>query len=84
MSVNVMAMDYGSAVDNGGQKGLDAEDATQAVETQIQQACLTSAVGITVMIGQNDTPRRVCRGDFRAASSTRAISAWNHNPRTSS
>jgi hypothetical protein len=53
--INVMAMDYGSAVDNGGQMGLDAEDAGQAVNTQIQQAGLTSSVGVTVMIGHNDT-----------------------------
>ncbi len=53
--VNVMAMDYGSSVDNGGQMGLDAMDAGQAVHTQIQQAGLSSSVGITVMIGQNDT-----------------------------
>ena len=53
--INVMAMDYGGAVDNGGQMGLDATDAAQAVHTQIQQAGLSSAVGITVMIGQNDT-----------------------------
>jgi Malectin domain/Glycosyl hydrolases family 18/Fibronectin type III domain len=53
--VNVMAMDYGSSQDNGGQMGVDAEDAAQAVHGQIQQAGLTSSVGITVMIGQNDT-----------------------------
>ena len=57
--INVMAMDYGSAVDNGGQMGLDATDAAQAVHTQIQQAGLTSTVGITVMIGQNDTSTEV-------------------------
>jgi hypothetical protein len=53
--INVMAMDYGSSVDNGGQMGLDATLAAQAVDTQIQQAGLSSSVGITVMIGQNDT-----------------------------
>jgi hypothetical protein len=53
--INVMAMDYGSSVDNGGQMGLDATQAAQAVHAQIQQAGLSSSVGITVMIGQNDT-----------------------------
>ena len=53
--INVMAMDYGSGVDNGGQMGLDATDAAQATHTQIQQAGLSSTVGIIPMIGQNDT-----------------------------
>src|SRR5262249_12191430 len=33
--VNIMAMDYGSAVDNGGQMGIDAIDAAIATEGQI-------------------------------------------------
>jgi hypothetical protein len=53
--INVMAMDYGSANDNNGQMGLDANNAASAVHTQIQQAGLTSNVGVTVMIGINDT-----------------------------
>jgi hypothetical protein len=53
--INVMAMDYGSANDNNGQMGLDATDAASAVHTQIQQAGLGSNVGVTVMIGINDT-----------------------------
>ncbi len=59
--VNVMAMDYGSSIDNGGQMGLDATDAGQAVHTQIQQAGLSSSVGIIVMIGQNDTAGEIFR-----------------------
>ena len=31
--VNIMAMDYGSAVDNGGQMGLNAIDAARATES---------------------------------------------------
>jgi hypothetical protein len=57
--INVMAMDYGGSVDNGGQMGLDAIDAAQAVHGQIQQAGLSSSVGITVMIGHNDTQGEV-------------------------
>jgi len=53
--VNIMTMDYGSSIDNGGQMGLDATLAAQAVHSQIQQAGLSSSVGITPMIGQNDT-----------------------------
>ncbi len=57
--VNVMAMDYGSAVDNGGQMGLNAIDAATATEAQIRQAGLTSSVGVTPMIGVNDTNTEV-------------------------
>jgi len=53
--VNVMAMDYGSSQDNGGQMGLDATDAASATESQIQAAGLSSTVGVTPMIGVNDT-----------------------------
>jgi len=35
--------------------GLDATDAASATETQIQQAGLSSTVGVTPMIGINDT-----------------------------
>ncbi len=54
-TVNIMAMDYGSSVDNGGKMGLDAIDAAQATASQIAAAGLTSSVGITPMIGVNDT-----------------------------
>ena len=53
--VNVMAMDYGSAEDNGAQMGLDATDAAVATEAQIQAAGLSATVGVTPMIGINDT-----------------------------
>jgi chitodextrinase len=53
--VNVMAMDYGSANDNSGQMGLDATLAAAAVHGQIQSAGLTATVGVTPMIGVNDT-----------------------------
>ncbi|HEY3041260.1 MAG TPA: carbohydrate-binding protein [Pyrinomonadaceae bacterium] len=53
--VNVMAMDYGSANDNGGQMGLSATQAAQNVHTQIQSAGLNASVGVTPMIGVNDT-----------------------------
>jgi chitodextrinase len=52
--VNIMAMDYGSAVDNGGQMGLDAINAAIATEKQISSLGLSSKLGITPMIGVND------------------------------
>ena len=53
--VNIMAMDYGSAVDNGGKMGADAAEAATAVESQIKAAGLGSYLGITPMLGVNDT-----------------------------
>jgi chitinase len=53
--VNVMAMDYGSANDNRGQMGLSAVSAATATEAQILNAGLSSSVGVTPMIGVNDT-----------------------------
>ena len=53
--INVMAMDYGTDVDNGGKMGTDAVDAATATYQQVQAAGLTSAIGITPMIGVNDT-----------------------------
>jgi chitinase len=53
--INVMAMDYGSSSDNGGQMGLDATDAASATHSQIQAAGLSSTVGVIPMIGVNDT-----------------------------
>ena len=54
--VNIMTMDYGPAVDNGGQMGLDATQAAAATESQLIAAGLTgTTIGITPMIGVNDT-----------------------------
>lgn len=57
--VNVMAMDYGTAVDNGGQMGLDAMQAAGNTHQQILAAGLTATVGVIPMIGVNDTAREV-------------------------
>ncbi|MEI9984337.1 MAG: carbohydrate-binding protein [Aliidongia sp.] len=57
--VNVMAMDYGSSQDNGAQMGLDATDAAVATESQIQAAGLSATVGVTPMVGVNDTNTEV-------------------------
>jgi len=67
--INVMAMDYGPAVDNGGQMGLNAELAAQATRRQIATAGLSSRVGVTPMIGVNDVASEV----FRPADATRLV-----------
>jgi hypothetical protein len=57
--VNIMAMDYGSAVDNGGQMGLDAIDAATSTESQIAALGLSAKLGVTPMIGVNDISSEV-------------------------
>jgi chitodextrinase len=57
--INVMAMDYGSAVDNGGQMGLDATNAASATYAQVQAAGLSSSIGVIPMIGVNDTSTEI-------------------------
>ena len=53
--VNVMAMDYGSANDNGGQMGLSAQQAATNTHNQVVAAGLSASIGVTPMIGINDT-----------------------------
>ena len=54
-TVNIMTMDYGSTVDNGGKMGLDAILAIQAVEGQLDSLGMSSTkVGVTPDIGVND------------------------------
>ena len=52
--VNIMAMDYGSANDNGGQMGLSATQAATNTRNQVLAAGLTATIGVTPMIGIND------------------------------
>jgi chitodextrinase len=52
--INVMAMDYGSANDNGGQMGLSATQAASNTHNQVVAAGLTASIGVTPMIGIND------------------------------
>lgn len=49
--VNVMAMDYGSCCDNGGAMDIAAENAAANTHSQVSGP----KIGITPMIGQNDT-----------------------------
>ncbi len=52
--VNIMTMDYGASVDNGGQMGADAISAALSTIDQIRFVGLSSTVGITPLIGVND------------------------------
>jgi chitinase len=52
--VNIMAMDYGAAVDNNGQMGLNAILAAEATQQQLASIGLDTKIGITPMIGVND------------------------------
>ena len=53
-TINVMAMDYGSANDNGGNMLLSAQQAAQATRNQTGDM-----IGVTPMIGVNDTNTEV-------------------------
>jgi hypothetical protein len=53
-TVNVMAMDYGSANDNGGNMLLSAQQAAQSTRTQTGDP-----IGVTPMIGVNDTSTEI-------------------------
>ena len=57
--VNVMAMNYGASVDNGGQMGRDALTATSNTALQVKAAGLTSRIGVIPMIGVNDVSPEV-------------------------
>jgi hypothetical protein len=65
-SVNVMAMDYGSANDNGGNMLLSAQQAAQSTRTQTGDP-----IGVTPMIGQNDTS-----GEIFTISNASAFISW--------
>jgi len=57
--VNIMTMDYGASVDNGGAMGVDAINATIATEKQLASLGLSSKIGITSMISVNDIASEV-------------------------
>ena len=57
--INVMAMDYGPANDNGGQMGLSATQAASNTRNQVLAAGLTSTIGVTPMIGINDVASEI-------------------------
>jgi chitinase len=57
--VNIMAMDYGPAVNNGGQMGANAISAALNTIEQMRFIGLDSKLGITPMIGVNDVAGEV-------------------------
>jgi hypothetical protein len=69
-TVNVMAMDYGSANDNGGQMGLSAEQAAQATYAQTGDP-----IGITPDIGVNDVSTEI----FQLADAQTVVGFANAN-----
>jgi chitodextrinase len=73
--INGMAMDYGSSYDNGAQMGLDATDVASALNSQIQAAGLSSGVGVTPMIGVNDTATEI----FQLADATTLVNFAKSN-----
>jgi Glycosyl hydrolases family 18 len=58
-TVNIMTMDYGTAVDNNGQMGTDAIDAIKATEQQLSNLGINPQIGVTPMIGVNDISSEV-------------------------
>jgi hypothetical protein len=69
-TINVMAMDYGSANDNNGQMGLSAQQAAQATHNQTGDS-----IGITPDIGVNDTSSEV----FQLSDAQSLVSFANAN-----
>jgi chitodextrinase len=69
-TLNVMAMDYGSANDNGGQMGLSAQQAASSTHSQTGDN-----IGVTPMIGVNDTSTEV----FQLSDASSLVSFANSN-----
>lgn len=74
--VNVMAMDYGPAVDNGGQMGANAISAAISTISQLRFMGMNAKVGITPMIGVND----VATERFTLADAQSLLSFAQSNP----
>ena len=70
--VNIMTMDFGSS---GTEMGSASTEAAAAVHGQIQAAGLSSTVGITPMIGQNDTSGEI----FTLADASTVLNFANAN-----
>ncbi len=73
--VNIMAMDYGSANDNGGQMGLSAQQAASNTHNQVVAAGLTASIGVTPMIGINDVNTEI----FQLADAQSLVNFANAN-----
>jgi chitodextrinase len=73
--INIMAMDYGSANDNGGQMGLSATQAASNTRNQVLAAGLTASIGVTPMIGINDVNTEI----FQLSDATMLLNFANAN-----
>lgn len=73
--INIMAMDYGSANDNGGQMGLSATQAASNTHNQVMAAGLTATIGVTPMIGINDVNTEI----FQLSDATMLLNFANAN-----
>jgi chitinase len=73
--INIMAMDYGSANDNGGQMGLSATQAASNTRNQVLAAGLTATIGVTPMIGINDVNTEI----FQLSDATMLLNFANQN-----
>ncbi len=73
--INIMAMDYGSANDNGGQMGLSATQAASNTRNQVVAAGLTATIGVTPMIGINDVNTEI----FQLSDATMLLNFANAN-----
>jgi hypothetical protein len=73
--INIMAMDYGSANDNGGQMGLSATQAASNTRNQVVAAGLTATIGVTPMIGINDVNTEI----FQLSDATMLLNFANQN-----
>jgi chitodextrinase len=73
--INIMAMDYGSANDNGGQMGLSATQAASNTHNQVVAAGLTATIGVTPMIGINDVNTEI----FQLSDATMLLNFANAN-----
>jgi hypothetical protein len=75
--INVLAMNYGASVDNGGQMGRYALMASSNTALQVKAAGLTSRIGIIPMIGVNDvSPEVFTLADARLLVSFAASNAY--------
>jgi chitodextrinase len=73
--INIMAMDYGPANDNGGQMGLSAVQAASNTHNQVVAAGLTATIGVTPMIGINDVASEI----FQLSDATMLLNFANAN-----
>jgi chitinase len=74
--VNIMAMDYGTGVDNNGQMGLNAIQASEATQQQLANLGLNTKIGITPMIGVNDIASEV----FKLSDAQALVDYAQHDP----